>query len=270
MTKAQLLRQARDIGHPLIEVVTAGKVPASRIGAGIDFRERNASDLGGYRALVAAALVASICDGFAAALAVLRSQGQGHVFSILSAMHEALADLILLGKDPSYIERLGYVEMQKVLAQLQDLLHRTHQPALTAEEKGRVLEALADCERCLKELRQAGIAGGLDGDVKFELAGMQREHRAVRTLLGGHGHNAPGTLGHRYLAADRTHLRLGRRLDRDTLHASVYFACRTLLRAVDHLQHHGIVDQALARSAVSVAEQKTEAIECTLRLRLAP
>jgi hypothetical protein len=269
MTKAQLLRQARAIGSILTEVVTAGKVPTSGIGPGINFRERNAGDLDGYRALVAAALVASICDGFVATLAVLRSQGQGHVFSILSSMHEALADLVLLGKDPSYIERLGYVEMQKVLAQLQDLLHRTHQPALTAEEKGRVLEALADCELCLKELRQAGIAGGLDGDVKFEMAGMQQDHRAVRTLLGGHGHNAPGTLGYRYLAADRTHLRLGRRLDRDTLHASVYFACRTLIRAVDQLQHHGIVDQALARSAVSLAREKTAAIECSLQLRLA-
>jgi hypothetical protein len=269
MTKAQLLRQARDIGRVLIEVVTSGKVPTAAVGAGISFRERNASDLDGYRALVAASLVASICDGFAAALAVLRSQGQGHVFSILRSMHEALADLVLLGRDPAYIERLGFVEMQKVLAQLQDLLHRTHRPLLTAEERGRVLEALADCERCLKEMRLAGIAGGLEGDVKFELAGMQHEHRTVRTLLGGLGHNAPGTLGYRYLAADRTHLRLGRRLDRDTLHASVYFACRTLMRAVDQLQLHGIVDKAVARAAVSLAEQKTEAIECTLQLRLA-
>jgi hypothetical protein len=159
--------------------------------------------------------------------------------------------------------------MQKVLAQLEDLLHKTYQPTLTADEKNRVLGALLDCGRCLKELRRAGITGGLDAEVKFERAGMRREYRTVHNLLSGFGHNTPGTLGYRHLAADRGHLRLGRRLDRDTLYASVCFACRTLMRAVDELQHHGIVDKSVARSAVNHAAQKLEAIECASQLRRA-
>ncbi len=269
MTKNQLLRQARDVGRVLTDVVVAGKVPTSRLGAVDNIQGRRASDLGTYRALVAASLIASICDGFAATLAVLRSHGQGHVFSILRSMHETLADLILLGKDPTYIERLGYVEMQKALGQLKALLQGTHQPALTADEKNRLLGALADCGRCLDELRLAGITGGLDAEMKFELAGMLQEYRAAHDLLGGFGHNAPGTLGYRHLAADRSHLRLGKRLDRDTLYSSVYFACRTLMRAVNQLQHHGIVDKSLARSAVNQATQKIEAMERATQLRRA-
>ena len=269
MTKAQLLRQAREVGYVLADAVKAGKVPAPRRGAGDRFLDRKVNDLGTSRALVAASLVTAIGDGFAATLAVLRSQGQGHVFSILRTMHEALADLILLGKDPAYIERLGYVEMQKVVAQLQELLHKTHQPALTADERSRALGALVDCGRCLKEMRRAGITGGLDTAVKFECAGMRQEYHTLQNLLDGLGHNAPGKLGYRHLAADRSHLRLGRRLDRDTLHAAICFACRTFLRAVDQLPHHGIVDRALARSAVEHATQKLDAIERASPLRRA-
>jgi hypothetical protein len=269
MTKAQLLRQARDVGYVIIDALKAGKAPPSRRVAGGDFRGRNASNLGTSRALVAASLVTSICDDFAATLAVLRSQGQGRVFAILRSMHEALADLILLGKDPSYIERLGFVEMQKLVAQLQDLLHKTHQPALTADERSRALGALVECARCLKEMRRAGITGGLDAEVKFEGAGMHQEYRTVQNLLDAFGHNAPGELVDRHLPADRSRLRVGRRLDRDTLHASVCFACRTLIRAVDQLQHHGIVDKSLARSAVNQAAQKLDAIERASPLRRA-
>lgn len=268
MTKAQLLRQAHDVGHGLIDAVVTGEIPTSRPSVGDIVRERKAKD-GTYRTLVAASLVASICDGFTATLAVLRSRGQGHVFSILRSMHEALADLILLGKDPSYIERIGYVEMQRLTTQLQNMLHKTHRPALTADERSRVLGALVDCGRCLKELRRAGITGGLDPKLKFERAGMEQEYRTVYYLLSGFGHYARGTLGYRHLAADRSHLGLGKRLDRDTLYASVYFACRTLMRAVDQLQLHGIVNESLARSAVNHAAQKLEVIECASQLRRA-
>ena len=269
MTKAQLLRQAREVGYVLTDAVKAGKVPVSGRGAGDNLHDRKSSDLGTSRALVAASLVASICDGFAATLAVLRSQGQGHAFSILRSMHEALADLILLGKDPSYIERLGYVEMQKVVAQLQGLLHKTHRPALTPDERSRALGALVDCGRCIKEMRRAGTTGGLDTEAKFECAGMRQEYHTMQSLLNGLGHNAPGALGYRHLAADRSHLRLGRRLDRDTLHTAVCFASRTLMRAVDQLQNHGIIDRPLARSAVEHAAQTLDAIERASQLRRA-
>ncbi len=269
MTKAQLLRQARDIGHVLMDAVATGEARTSRPDAGNKLREAKAKDLDAYRALIAASLVAFICDGFNATLAVLRSRGQGHVFSILRSMHEALADLILLGKDPTYIERIGYAEMQKLTIQLQNMLHKTHRPTLTADEKSRVLGALVDCGRCLKELRQAGITGGLEPKLKFERSGMGQEYRTAYHLLSGFGHTAPGTLAQRHLAANRAHLRLGRRVDRDTLYASVYFACRTLMRAVEQLQHHGIVDESLARSAVSHAAQKLEVIERSSPLRRA-
>jgi hypothetical protein len=268
MTKAQLLRQARDVGHVLIDALVTGEASTSGPNAGDNVRERKAKD-GTYRTLVAASLVASICDGFTATLAVLRSRGQGQVFSVLRSMHEALADLILLGKDPSYIQRIGYVEMQKLTTQLQNLLHKTHCPTLTTDERSRVLAALVDCGRCLKELRRAGITGGLDAKVKFERAGMGQEYRTVYNLLSGFGHNAPGTLAYRHLAADRPQLRLGKRLDRDTLYASVFFACRTLMRAVDLLQHHGVVNESVARSAVSHAAQKLEDIERVSQLRRA-
>ncbi len=259
MTKAQLLRQARDIGHVLMDAVATGEARTSRPDAGNKLREAKAKDLDAYRALIAASLVAFICDGFNAT----------HVFSTLRSMHEALADLILLGKDPTYIERIGYAEMQKLTIQLQNMLHKTHRPTLTADEKSRVLGALVDCGRCLKELRQAGITGGLEPKLKFERAGMGQEYRTAYHLLSGFGHTAPGTLAQRHLAANRAHLRLGRRLDRDTLYASVYFACRTLMRAVEQLQHHGIVDESLARSAVSHAAQKLEVIERSSPLRRA-
>jgi hypothetical protein len=269
MTKAQLLRQARAVGDILTDAVVTGEVSASRTGVRRSFRERKAKDLGTYRALVATSLVASIRDGFAATLAVLSSSGQAYVFSILRSMHEALADLILLNKDPSYIEKLGYVEMQKVLAQLQDMLDKAHQPALTGEERSRVLAACVDCGRCLWEIQRAGTTGGLDTEVKFERAGMRQEYRAVDNLLLGSGHGAPGAPGYRHLAADRSRLRLGRRLDRDTLYASVYFACRTLMRAVEQLQRDGVIDESRARSAVGRAAQKLEAIESASGLRRA-
>ncbi len=228
MTKAQLLQQARDVGRVLIDALVQGEVRTSRPKVGDTVEQQEAKDAT-YRTLVAASLVASICDGFTATLAVLRSRGQGHVFAILRSMNEALADLILLGKDPSYIQRIGYVGMQKLTA--------------------------------LKELRRAGITGGLDAKRKFERAGMGQEYRTVYSLHPGFGHHAPGTLGYRHLAADRSHLHLGKRLDHDTLHASDQFACQTLLRAVDELQHHGTVDESLARSAVNHAMQKVEVIE---------
>ena len=269
MTKAQLLQLARDVGRVLIDAVAAGEVRASRPDAGNNVRELETKDLDSYRALVAASLVASMCDGFTATMAVLRSRGQGHVFSILRSMHESLADLILLGKDPAYIERIGYAEMQKLTTQLQNMLHKTHRPALTPDEKSRVLGALVDCGRCLKELRRAGVTGGLEPKRKFERAGMGQEYRTVYFLLSGFGHNAPGTLAYRHLAANRSHLQLGKRLDRDTLYASVYFACRTLMRAVEQLLHHGIVDEPRARSAVGHAAQKLEVIERSSQLRRA-
>jgi len=268
MTKAQLLQQARDVGRVLIDALVQGEVRTSRPKVGDAVEQQEAKDAT-YRTLVAASLVASICDGFTATLAVLRSRGQGHVFAILRSMNEALADLILLGKDPSYIQRIGYVGMQKLTAQLENLLHKTHRPILTADERSRVLGALVDCGRCLKELRRAGITGGLDARRKFERAGMGQEYRTVYSLHPGFGHHAPGTLGYRHLAADRSHLHLGKRLDHDTLHASVHFACQTLLRAVDELQHHGIVDESLARSAVNHAMQKVEVIERASQLSCA-
>src|SRR5258708_9221980 len=142
MTKAQLLRQARDIGHVLMDAVATGEARTSRPDAGNKLREAKAKDLDAYRALIAASLVAFICDGFNATLGVLRSRGQGHVFSILRSMHEALADLILLGKDPTYIERIAYPEMQKLTIQLQTMLTKTQRPAVPPTHNTRIFAPL--------------------------------------------------------------------------------------------------------------------------------